>query len=56
MELNLYEELLSKSTVLPVEKSWESLEENLLQGLHEHTRMQDVIDFDYPNGVIIKQS
>lgn len=49
----MLKEILS-SAILPVEESWERLEENLLEGLHEHTRLQDVISFDYPNGVIIK--
>lgn len=50
----IYKEILSSATVLPVEESWERLEENLLEGLHEHTKLQNVIHIDYPQGVIIQ--
>jgi len=52
--LNLYKKILSSATILPVEESWERLEENLLEGLHEHTKLQNVIHIDYPQGVIIQ--
>jgi hypothetical protein len=52
-ELNTLKEILSSAIILPTEVSWEKLEENLLQGLHEHTQLQDVVHIDYPNGVII---
>jgi hypothetical protein len=45
VELNLYEELLSKSTVLPVEESWNDVD-LLYIGVKENS---------YPNGVIIKK-
>ena len=48
------QEILESATILPVEESWEKLEENLLEGLHEHTKLEDVISIDYPNGVIIE--
>lgn len=48
------QEILESATILPVEESWEKLEENLLEGLHEHTKLEDVISIDYPNGVIIQ--
>jgi hypothetical protein len=47
-------EILSSAIVLPVEESWERLEENLLEGLHENTKLEDVIYIDYPKGVIIQ--
>lgn len=50
----ILQEILSSATILPVEESWEKLEENLLEGLHEHTKLEDVISIDYPNGVIIE--
>jgi len=52
--LGVYEKILSSATILPVEESWEKLEENLLEGLHEHTKLENVISIDYPNGVIIE--
>jgi GTP-sensing pleiotropic transcriptional regulator CodY len=54
IEKNVYKEILSSATILPVEESWERLEENLLEGLHEHTKLENVISIDYPNGVIIQ--
>ena len=50
----VWKEILALATILPVEASWEKLEENLLEGLHEHTKLEDVISIDYPNGVIIE--
>jgi hypothetical protein len=47
-------EILSSATILPVEESWDKLEENLLEGLHEHTKLENVISIDYPQGVIIQ--
>ena len=52
--LNIYKEILSSATILPVEENWEKLEENLLKGLHEHTPFMNVVGIDYPNGVIIQ--
>jgi hypothetical protein len=50
----MLKEILASAIVLPIEESWEKLEENLLEGLHEHTRLERVIPIDYPNGVIIQ--
>jgi len=50
----IHKEILASAIILPVEESWEKLEENLLEGLHEHTRLEHVISIDYPNGVIIQ--
>jgi len=52
--ITTFEQILSSATILPVEESWEKLEENLLEGLHEHTKLENVISIDYPNGVIIQ--
>jgi hypothetical protein len=52
--ISVLKKILSSATILPVEESWEKLEENLLEGLHEHTKLEDVISIDYPNGVIIQ--
>jgi|694.fasta_scaffold34219_4 hypothetical protein len=48
------QDILSSATILPVEENWERLEENLFQGLHEHTQRENIIAIDYPNGVIIQ--
>lgn len=54
LKIKMYRKLLSSATILPVEESWEKLEENLFQGLHEHTQRENIIAIDYPNGVIIQ--
>jgi hypothetical protein len=54
-KIQTLEELLSNCVVLPVEKSWDSLEDNVLYGMHEHMDFIRAVRIDCPKGVIIEE-
>lgn len=58
LEFKYLKELLDKSTVLPVEESWEVVGDKSLQALidDEVKEGEGIFQVHYPNGVIIKQS
>jgi hypothetical protein len=46
-------EILSSATILPTQRTWESLEEDLFEDVHPDTDRAQMMYIVYPNGVII---
>jgi len=52
-ELNTYKRILCYATILPTQRTWESLEEDLFKDVHPDTDRTQMMYAVYPNGVII---
>ena len=52
-ELNTYKRILCYATILPTQRTWESLEEDLFEDVHSDTDRAQMMYIVYPNGVII---
>ena len=53
VQIFAYYEIVSSATILPTQRTWESLEEDLFKDVHPDTDRTQMMYVVYPNGVII---